>query len=118
MAKAKKTKIEKVEIPTEQIVPEFGLASINQEKYDECEWCFQFDDNEPHVFAWTDEDMGDDEPQVQFTISNNANSNITFTHNDGKVFKIFAREMTERGREMQQKQKLFTHESKNEETAS
>ena len=53
-----------------------------------------------------------------FMIANNANSNITFTHNDGKVFKIFAREMTERGREMQQKQKLFTHESKNEETAS
>jgi hypothetical protein len=82
-------------------------------KYEECEWCFQFDNNEPQVFAWTDEDMGDDEPQVQFTISNNEHSNITFTHNDGKVFKIFAREMTEKGREMQQKQKLFTHESKN-----
>jgi hypothetical protein len=82
-------------------------------KYEECEWCFQFDDNQPQVFAWTDENMGDDEPQVQFTISNNEHSNITFTHNDGKVFKIFAREMTEKGREMQQKQKLFTYESKN-----
>jgi hypothetical protein len=88
------------------------------DKYEECEWCFQFDDNEPQVFAWTDEDMGNDEPQVQFTISNNANSNITFTHTDGKVFKIFAREMTEKGREMQQKQKLFTNESKIKETTS
>ena len=96
-----------------------GTLNLKQpNKYEECEWCFQFDNNEPQVFAWTDEDMGDDEPQVQFTISNNEHSNITFTHNDGKVFKIFAREMTEKGREMQQKQKLFTHESKNEETAS
>ena len=93
--------------------PKNPIAILPQNKYEECEWCFQFDGNEPQVFAWTDDDMGDDEPQVQFTISNNADSNITFTHNDGKMFKIFAREMTEKGKEMQQKQKLFTHESKN-----
>ena len=94
-------------------IPENTISILPQKKYDECEWCFQFDDNEPQVFAWTDVDMINDEPQVQFTISNNEHSNITFTHNDGKVFKIFAREMTEKGRELQQKQKLFTHESKN-----
>lgn len=99
-------------------IPENTISILPQKKYDECEWCFQFDDNEPQVFAWTDVDMINDEPQVQFTISNNEHSNITFTHNDGKMFKIFAREMTEKGREMQQKQKLFTNESKNEETAS
>ena len=93
--------------------PKETISIKHPDKYEECEWCFQFDNNEPHVFAWTDEDMGDNEPQIQFTISNNADSNITFTHSDGKMFKIFAREMTEKGREMQQKEKLFTHESKN-----
>ena len=95
-----------------------SVVDLLQSKYDECEWCFQFDGEEPQVFAWTDVDMVNEEPQVQFTISNNQNSNITFSHKNGRVFKIFAREMTEVGREMQQKQKLFTHESKIEETAS
>ena len=93
--------------------PKQSINIKQPNKYEECEWCFQFDDNQPQVFAWTDENMGDDEPQVQFTISNNEHSNITFTHKDGNVFKIFAREMTEEGKERQQKEKLFTHESKN-----
>jgi hypothetical protein len=93
-------------------LPKGTLSIKHPNKYEECEWCFQFDNNEPQVFAWTDENMGDDEPQVQFTISNNEHSNITFTHKDGNVFKIFAREMTEEGKERQQKEKLFTHESK------
>lgn len=83
------------------------IQLISGKKYEECEWCFQFDNDEPHVFAWTNEDMENEEPQIQFTISNNEHSNITFTHPTGKVFKIFAREMTEKGRELQQKQKLF-----------
>jgi hypothetical protein len=99
-------------------LPKESLRIIQPKKYEECEWCFQFDDNEPQVFAWTNEDMQNEEPEVRFTISNNEHSNITFTHKDGNVFKIFAREMTEVGREMQQKQKLFTNESKIEETAS
>jgi hypothetical protein len=89
------------------------IGFINGKKYEECEWCFQFDDNEPQVFAWTNADMENQEPQVQFTISNNEHSNITFKHTDGRVFKIFAREMTEKGRELQQKEKLFTNESQN-----
>lgn len=98
--------------------PNNTLQLIASEKLEQCEWVFQFDEDEPQVFAWTNEDMEGEEPQVQFTISNTKNSNITFTHKNGKSFKIFAREMTEAGREMQQKQKLFTNESKTEETAS
>ena len=97
---------------------ESSVVDFLQDKYDECEWCFQFDGEEPQVFAWTDVDMVDEEPQVQFTISNNVDSNIKFTHKNGRVFKIFAREMTEVGKEMQQKQKLFTNESKIKETTS
>ena len=103
----------------EENLEPIGEVKLSEpKKMEQCEWCFQFDDDEPKVFAWTNEDMQNEEPQVQFTISNNEHSNITFTHKDGNVFKIFAREITEMGKEMQQKQKLFTNESKIEETAS
>ena len=105
MAKAKKTKIEKVEIPTEQIVPEFGLVQPNIEKYDDCEWCFQFDEDEPQIFAWTGEDEGkDEEPKVMFSITNTEDSYINFTHKNGKSFKLFARELTDEGKQLRNKQ--------------
>jgi hypothetical protein len=89
-----------------------GKVSIRQpKKYEECEWVFQFDDDEPHVFAWTNEDMKNEEPQVQLTISNNEHSNITFTHPNGRVFKIFAREMTKKGRKLQKQQTLFKNDT-------
>ena len=94
-----------------------SLNILPQRKYEECEWCFQFDEDEPQVFAWTNEGMENEEPQIQFTITNAEHANISFTHKNGKSFKIFAREMTEEGRDMQQKQTLFTNESKTEETA-
>ena len=107
MAKAKKTKIEKVEVPTEQIVPEFGLVQPNIEKYDDCEWCFQFDEDEPQIFAWTDNELNKNEdPKVIFTITNVENSYITFQNGKtGKVFKLFARELTNEGIELRNKQK-------------
>jgi hypothetical protein len=49
------------------------------------EFCFQFGDNEPIVFA-----TGPNECSIRLTPQ--ANSNITFTDND-KVFKLFAREI-------------------------
>ncbi len=49
------------------------------------EFCFQFGDNEPIVFA-----TGPNECSIRLTPQ--ANTNITFTDND-KVFKLFAREI-------------------------
>ena len=48
------------------------------------EFCFQFDDEEPQVFA-----VGNNRLTIE--ISPNDNSNIMF-NNNGRVFKIFARE--------------------------
>ena len=116
MAKAKKTKNEEVTI--EQQLEPIGLS---QKKYENCEWCFQFDEDEPQVFAWTDDDLNKSEyPKVIFTITNVENSYITFQNGKtGKLFKLFARELTEEGRELRQKQKEAfknnTNESENKE---
>jgi hypothetical protein len=76
------------------------LVSITLPKpivYDNCEWCFQFDDNEPYVFAAVENPT--ETPKVTFTINNTSESTITFTHND-RTFKIFARELTEDGKKL------------------
>jgi hypothetical protein len=108
MAKAKQTKKEKVTIEdqSEQLQP-IGDITLSQKKYEECEWCFQFDEDEPQVFAWTDDDLNKSEdPKVIFTITNVENSYITFQNGKtGKVFKLFARELSEEGRGLRQKQK-------------
>jgi hypothetical protein len=91
MAKAKKTKEEKLE-------PIGELKMAPPEKLEQCEWVFQFDDDEPQVFAWTSEDMTNEEPTVTFTISNNKDAYISFTNKDTlKKFKLYARELTEAG---------------------
>jgi hypothetical protein len=115
MAKSKKTKKEEV---VEFKSPE---VTLRQKKYEECEWCFQFDEDEPQVFAWTDDELDNNEdPKVIFTITNVENSYITFQNGkSGKVFKLFARELTEEGKSLRQKQKesfkIMQNESENKE---
>jgi hypothetical protein len=106
MAKAKKTKNKEVTI--EEQLESIGNITLSQKKLEECEWCFQFDEDEPQIFAWTDDaDLNKNEdPKVIFTITNSENSYITFQNGKtGKLFKLFARELSDAGREMRIKQK-------------
>lgn len=105
MAKAKKTKKETT-IEDQSNLLETPVT-LTQKKYDECEWCFQFDEDEPQVFAWTDDELNKSEdPKVIFTITNVENSYITFQNGKtGKLFRLFARELSEDGKELRQKQK-------------
>jgi hypothetical protein len=64
--------------------------------YDNCEWCFQFDNDEPYPFAAAKKEDLVEEPSIKFILSNNKNSVITFSHN-GKTFKLFPRELTPSG---------------------
>jgi hypothetical protein len=50
------------------------------------EFCFQFGDNEPTVFA-----TGPNECSIR--LSPSPDGNVTFTSNDGSTFKLFAREV-------------------------
>lgn len=70
----------------------YSTASIYfpQTTFDKTEFCYQFDDDEPIVFALGG--YGADSDKVIFTISNTSGGNITFTGPDNKIFKIFARE--------------------------
>jgi hypothetical protein len=108
MAKAKKTKKEEVVIEDQsEQLESIGNITLSQKKYEECEWCFQFDEDEPQIFAWTDDNLDKrEEPKVIFTITNSENSYITFQNGKtGKLFKLFARELSDAGREMRIKQK-------------
>ena len=96
MAKTKKTKEEKLE-------PIGELKIAPPEKLEQCEWVFQFDGDEPQIFAWTGENMTDEEPTVTFTISNNKDAYISFTSKqNGKRFKLFARELSEEGKKLRE----------------
>ena len=94
MAKTKKTKQDVLE-------PIGELKMTPSEKLEQCEWVFQFDADEPQIFAWTSEDMTDEDPTVTFTISNTKDAYISFTNKEnGKKFKLFARELSEAGIEL------------------
>jgi hypothetical protein len=103
MAKNKKTQEENLE-------PIGELKMAPPEKLEQCEWVFQFDEDEPQIFAWTNEDMANEDPTVTFTIGNTKDAYISFkSKQSGKMFKLFARELTDEGiklREFQTKQNL------------
>jgi hypothetical protein len=56
--------------------------------FENVEWVFQFDDDEPKLLATP----LDDTKKFIIEISNTSTSNILFTDGNGKTFKIFARE--------------------------
>jgi hypothetical protein len=83
-----------------------GTISINQKRLKDCEWCFQFDEDDAQVFAWTDEEMTEETPKVAFTIDNIEGAYVSFTNKvSGKIFKLFARELSEEGLKLREYQK-------------
>ena len=101
MAKKKETKVET------QITDAVTTPIIPQERYENCEWCFQFDEDEPQVFAWTDETINsEEEPKINFTISNVKDAYISFSSKSGKTFKLFPRELTEAGKQLRENSNL------------
>lgn len=80
--------------------------------FENCEWCFQFDDDEPKVFASVEKSEEPTEiPKITFTLLNTSTSNIVFSHN-GREFKLFARELSKEGI------KIINNDSQNKETQS
>lgn len=61
--------------------------------YDTCEWCFQFDDDQPIVFATASKKDFASEPKISFTLTNRTDSTMTFFDDKtGKKLKIYSRE--------------------------
>ena len=83
--------------------PNNTLQLAKPEKLEQCEWVFQFDNDEPQIFAWTSEDMTNEEPTVTFTISNTKDAYISFTNKETlKKFKLYARELTDAGKKLRE----------------
>jgi len=61
-----------------------NILYIQPQRYTNVEFCFQFGDNEPVVFA-----TGPNECQIR--LSPQTDANMTFTDND-REFKLFARQ--------------------------
>jgi hypothetical protein len=67
-----------------------GTVTIVNNKIENVEWAFQFNNDEPIFFA--EPSVYGGAKEVTFTIGNTTHSNIVFRDNKGNEFKIFARE--------------------------
>lgn len=67
---------------------------VGPESFEDCEYCFQFDDDEARVLpsAISGSNMN---KNLVLTIQNDSGSNITFYGDKGQTFKIFARKKEE-----------------------
>lgn len=89
-------------------------SSITGRKFEQAEWCFQFDEEEAHAFAWSqnENDPGD----LNFNIAPTEGANITFRSPSGKVFTLFVREMTDAVREARDKNIALNKAAEEEKT--
>lgn len=91
-----KSKLEEVDaIPQEQ-----GSIEMEQTKViQDAEWCFQFFNNEPIVFAWQAE--GTEPSPLVLQIQPNENDKLTFRQN-GMEFSIFPRPISEESKKQRE----------------
>ena len=73
-----------------ELEPMQQLTLLGPRQHTNNEYCFQFDEDEPQIFAVSKET--DLTPEVSIVLKNNSESHITFVDTkSGKQFKIFAR---------------------------
>jgi len=74
-------------------------SPIAEVEYKEAEWVFQFDEDEPIVFAWTD-GKSNEPAEVKITLKPNSNSSVFFASHDlKKKLRIYCREMSDATRQ-------------------
>lgn len=96
---AKKAELEQLELfPQEQ-----GSVNLPQKKQIlDAEWCFQFFNNEPIVFAYSDE--GETASALTLTVQPVEGDGLTFQQN-GMMFRVFPRHISEETKLERAKQK-------------
>jgi len=67
------------------------LFTLVIKKYENVEWVFQFNNDEPILLGRP----RDDTKELILTIGNRSDSNVLFSDGKGNTFKIFAREQTQ-----------------------
>jgi hypothetical protein len=95
---AKKKELEQLELfPQEQ-----GSVQMEQPKIiEDAEWCFQFFNNDPIVFAWQNE--GQEPSPLILQIQPNESDRLTFRQN-GMEFSIFPRPISEESKVQRKKE--------------
>lgn len=96
MAKSKKKEID---VKEPDIMMEEALAKIpvNSKILDGCDFCMQFDYDEPIVVSASPDAAG----VLELTIRSFIDAGLVFIcPNTGKKLRLFARELTDRGREI------------------
>jgi hypothetical protein len=73
-----------------------------QKVINDAEWCFQFFNNEPVVFAWSAESVDEPTPLIM-QLQPVSNENLVFKQN-GMEFKIFPRHITEETKKLRAEQ--------------
>lgn len=93
---AKKKELEQLELfPQEQ-----GSVETAQSKIiEDAEWCFQFFNNDPIVFAWNNE--GAEPSPLVLQIQPNENDKLIFRQN-GMEFSIFSRPISEESKQQRE----------------
>lgn len=74
----------------------------NDKEIKDAEWCFQFFDNEPVVFGFTKDK--ETPSNLVIELRPTESDTLTFQQN-GMLFKIFAREMSEESKRLREQQK-------------
>jgi hypothetical protein len=71
-----------------------ATVAESYKKFEDAEWVFQFDDEDPVVFAWSD--SSGDPGEITITLKPHENSRLTFTNPNGtKVMSLYSRPITE-----------------------
>jgi hypothetical protein len=70
-----------------------NIKSSEPTLFKDAEWCFQFFNNEPVVFAWSAKDVTEPTPLV-IQLQPHSQESIVFKQN-GMEFKIFPRQISE-----------------------
>jgi hypothetical protein len=92
--------------------PEMDEIVSQPEMIEQAEWCFQFFDNEPVVFGWTNSDT--DSSNLVIELRPTIDDTLVFSQN-GMAFRIFPREMGEESKKLREEQRQ-QNESQNQET--
>ena len=85
-----------------------SVQTESQKPIEDAEWCFQFFNNEPVVFGWSNE--GAEPTPLTVQINPVENEGLVFNQN-GMSFRIFARPISEESK----KQRELENASKNQE---
>lgn len=85
----------------EQTAGSMEPVSMQETQIADAEWCFQFFDNEPYVFAWSKE--GEEAGPLTIELKPILSEGLVF-QNNGMTFKVFPRPISEQTKQRRAEQ--------------